>query len=180
MGKAIGREVDEWAPTLTARSGLAQADVHWGERIPAAGRGKIPQSCSITRSRRSIMATNEIQHLDHDPLAHLEADAALSGLARHQALSGCFALVGPIQICYSWNGAEMDLCLQVGGIKVSCVQVNTSNPCAQLEGNAVFGKASIKVCLQDSCLTYEGTACYRLNPFGDWTCTSAKGTIICF
>jgi hypothetical protein len=128
-----------------------------------------------------IMAANELQQLDHDPLQHLEATGETSSaLARHVALSGCFALLGPIQICYSVNGDEVDLCLQVGGIKISCVQVNTRNPCAKLEGSALFGKASIEVCLQNSCLTYDGTACYRLNPFGDWTCASAKGTIICF
>src|ERR1044072_6388147 len=83
-----------------------------------------------------IMAASEIQHHAPDPLAHLEADDTFTALARHQALSGCYPLIGPIQICYSWNGAEMELCLQVGGIKGSCMQVNTSNPCAKLEGRS--------------------------------------------
>ena len=126
------------------------------------------------------MAANEIQQLDHDPLAHLGVDPSLGALARNESLNGCYALLGPIQICYHWNGDQMEMCLQVSGIKIACVQVSTSNPCAKLEGSAIFGKASLEVCLQNSCLTYDGTACYRLNPFGPWECHSAKGKIICF
>ena len=125
------------------------------------------------------MAANEFQQLDHDPLQHL-SEGTHAGLARHQSMSGCFSLVGPIQLCYSWDGSQMQVCLQVGGVKITCVEVSTAKPCAQLEGSVIFGKASIKICLENSCLTYDGTACYRLNPFGEWTCGSVKGTIVCF
>ncbi len=126
------------------------------------------------------MAANNLQQLDHDPLQHLEGDETTAALARHAELSGCFTIIGPVQICYSSVGSGFQICLQLSGVKVTCINVDTSNPCGTLSGNLLLAKASVEVCLKGNCLTYSAQACYRINPFGDWTCVSDSGNIICF
>jgi hypothetical protein len=125
------------------------------------------------------MASN-LQQLDHDPLKHLEGDEAATALSRHAALSGCFTIIGPVQICYSTSGSGFRVCLKLAGIEVTCITVDPSNPCGTLSGNVLLAKASIEVCLKGTCLTYSAQACYRVLPWQDWTCVSDSGNIICF
>ena len=125
------------------------------------------------------MADHKIEQLDHDPLTHLDSDVH-AALAKHEALSGCFNIIGPVKVCYSQSGSSFKVCLKLGPIEVACANVDPNNPCANLEGNVLLAKASVKVCLKGSCLTYDAKACYRETPFSSWKCTSASGNIICF
>lgn len=152
------------------------------------------------------MTDNKLVELNYDPLEYLdgeglgtlvspegvvqtaevagvagvaEADAeATAALELHEALSGCFSIVGPIAICYSKVGAGFKVCLKLAGIEVTCVTIGL-NKCQTLQGNVLLAKASVKVCLQGRCLTYQAQACYRLTPFSSWKCVSKSGTIIC-
>ena len=144
------------------------------------------------------MSDHQLIELDYDPLEYLDeggmaqmvsqkgidsqqVDAEMAAtLELHEALSGCFKIVGPIAICYSRDGAGFKVCLRLAGIEVTCVNINASRPCAKLEGNVLLAKASIQVCLQGKCLTYKAQACYRTTPFSKWKCVSKSGKIICF
>lgn len=147
------------------------------------------------------MIDNQLRELDYDPLEYLdqeglatlasaegsgqvaevsavEAEATAAALELHEALAGCFSIVGPIAICYSRVGAGFRVCLKLVGIEAACATVGI-NKCQKLEGNVLLAKASIKVCLQGRCLTYQAQACYRATPFSSWKCVSKNGTIIC-
>jgi hypothetical protein len=146
------------------------------------------------------MTDNKLVELNYDPLEYLDgeglgalvssegiaetaevadADAqAISALELHEALAGCFSIVGPISICYSKVGAGFKVCLKLAGIEVTCATIGL-NKCQTLQGNVLLAKASIKVCLVGKCLTYQAQACYRLTPFSSWKCVSKSGTIIC-
>ncbi|RPH55858.1 hypothetical protein EHM82_04485 [bacterium] len=119
-----------------------------------------------------------LKKLDNDPLAHLQEPV----FARHAQAGGCFTIIGPIQICWKVEGSRIKVCLVLAGVEVVCQYIDTSNPCVSLEGNVICAKASIKVCLEDRCLTFEATACYRDFPcLGlPWQCVSDKGNIVCF
>lgn len=143
------------------------------------------------------MANHELIELDYDPLEFLEgeglgtlvssqgvaavaeADAQMaSTLELHEALGGCFSIVGPIAICYSKVGTGFKVCLKLAGLEVTCANIGL-NKCQTLQGNILLAKASIQVCLQGQCLTYKAQACYRATPFSSWKCASKSGTIIC-
>lgn len=148
------------------------------------------------------MATNELRELDYDPLEYMdqeglstlvspqggamqtaemstaEAEEAAAALEFHEALAGCFSIVGPIGICYSKVGAGFKVCLKLAGIEAACANVGL-NQCQTLQGNILLAKASIKLCLQGRCLTYQAQACYRATPFSSWKCASKSGTILC-
>ena len=125
------------------------------------------------------MSSQEIQRLEHDPLQHLD-EAPYSLLARHQNLTGCFSIIGPVRICYSQIGSGFKVCLQLAGREVACANIDPTNPCQTIEGSVILAKASVEVCIKDNCLTYAAQACYRTTPFSSWECTSSSGTIICF
>ena len=122
--------------------------------------------------------SENLKKLDNDPLAHFQE----APFARHAEAGGCFTIIGPVAICWKVEGSRIKVCLVLAGIEVICNYVDTSNPCVTLEGNVVCAKASIKVCLEGRCLTFEATACYRDLPcFGmPWKCVSDRGTIVCF
>ncbi|MEG4273232.1 MULTISPECIES: hypothetical protein [unclassified Microcoleus] len=143
------------------------------------------------------MANHELIELDHDPLEFLDAEGLATlvspegmtevtkadeqmaaTLELHEALSGCFSIIGPIAICYSKVGDGFKVCLKLAGLEVACANIGL-NKCQTLQGNILLAKASIQVCLQGSCLTYKAQACYRTTPFSKWKCVSKSGTIIC-
>ena len=143
------------------------------------------------------MANHEMIELDHDPLEFLDGEGLATivsseGVAKvatadeqmaatlelHEALAGCFSIVGPIAICYSKVGAGFKVCLKLAGLEVACANIGL-NQCQTLQGNILLAKASIQVCLQGKCLTYKAQACYRATPFSSWKCVSKSGTIIC-
>lgn len=145
------------------------------------------------------MANHQTIELDHDPLEFLDgeglgtlvgpqgvADVAKAAadeqmattLEQHEALGGCFSIIGPIALCYTKVGAGFKVCLKLAGLEVTCADIGLSK-CQTLEGNILLAKASIQVCLEGSCLTYKAQACYRTTPFSSWKCVSKSGTIIC-
>ncbi|MEG4803074.1 hypothetical protein QUB63_24675 [Microcoleus sp. ARI1-B5] len=142
------------------------------------------------------MANHEMIELDYDPLEFLDgeglatavssegvaevsaADEQMATLELHEALGGCFSIVGPIAICYNKVGAGFKVCLKLAGIEAACANIGL-NKCQTLQGNILLAKASIQVCLQGKCLTYKAQACYRATPFSSWKCVSKNGTIIC-
>lgn len=148
------------------------------------------------------MADNELRELDYDPLEYLDqeglatlvssegvamqatevsaadVEAAEAALEMHEALSGCFSIIGPIALCYSKIGAGFRVCLKLAGIEAACANIGL-NKCQTLQGNVLLAKASIKLCLQGTCLTYQAQACYRATPFSSWKCVSKSGKIIC-
>ena len=146
------------------------------------------------------MANHEMIELDYDPLEFLDGEglatvvsseggAEVAEVAKadeqmaatlelHEALAGCFSIVGPIAICYSKVGAGFKVCLKLAGLEVACANIGL-NQCQTLQGNILLAKASIQVCLQGKCLTYKAQACYRTTPFSSWKCVSKSGTIIC-
>jgi hypothetical protein len=142
------------------------------------------------------MANHEMIELDYDPLEFLDgeglatvvssegvasvsaADEQMATLELHEALGGCFNIVGPVAICYTKVGAGFKVCLKLAGIEAACANIGL-NKCQTLQANIILAKASIKVCLQGSCLKYEAQACYRTTPFSSWKCVSKNGTIIC-
>lgn len=143
------------------------------------------------------MANHELIELDHDPLEFLDGEGLATlvssegvaevstadeqmtaALDMHEALGGCFSIVGPIALCYDKVGAGFKVCLKLAGIEVTCANIGL-NKCQTLEGNILLAKASIQVCLQGKCLTYKAQACYRTTPFSSWKCVSKSGTIIC-
>ena len=127
-----------------------------------------------------VMSNHEIKALKDDPLTHLDSDLH-KALARHENLSGCFSLFGPIQICYSVDGGSVKVCLKIAGVEITCAELDPNNPCATLEGSVICAKASIGLCLNGTCLEYKAKFCTRDFPcFGrSWDCSSADGTIIC-
>ncbi|NJK68412.1 MAG: hypothetical protein HC789_10990 [Microcoleus sp. CSU_2_2] len=146
------------------------------------------------------MANHEMIELDHDPLEFLDGEGLAtlvssegvaevaeestadeqmtSTLELHEALGGCFSIIGPIAICYSKVGAGFKVCLKLAGLEVTCANIGL-NKCQTLQGNILLAKASIQVCLKGKCLTYKAQACYRTTPFSKWKCVSKSGTIIC-
>ena len=143
------------------------------------------------------MANHELIELDYDPLEFLDreglatwvspegvaevaaADQEMAAtLELHEALSGCFNIIGPIAICYSKVGDGFKVCLKLAGLEVACANIGL-NKCQTLQGNILLAKASIQMCLQGKCLTYKAQACYRTTPFSSWKCVSKSGTIIC-
>jgi hypothetical protein len=146
------------------------------------------------------MANHEMIELDHDPLEFLDGEGLATlvspeGVAEvaevstadeqmadtlemHEALAGCFSIVGPVKICYSRIGAGFKVCLKLAGLEVTCANIGL-NKCQTLQGNILLAKASIQVCLKGKCLTYKAQACYRATPFSSWKCVSKSGTIIC-
>jgi hypothetical protein len=146
------------------------------------------------------MANHELIELDHDPLEFLDQEGLGSlvspeGVAEvaevattdeqmaatlelHEALAGCFTIIGPVKICYSRIGAGFRVCLKLAGLEVTCVNIGL-NKCQTLEGNILLAKASIEVCLQGSCLTYKARACVRATPWHSWKCYARSGRIIC-
>jgi hypothetical protein len=142
------------------------------------------------------MANHEMIELDYDPLEFLDGEGLATvvsqeGVAEvmteeqmantlelHEALGGCFSIVGPVKICYDRIGAGFKVCLKLAGIEVTCATIGL-NKCQTLQGNILLAKASIQVCLQGKCLTYKAQACYRTTPFSSWKCVSKSGTIIC-
>jgi len=143
------------------------------------------------------MANHEMIELDYDPLEFLDGEGLATvvsseGVAEvatadeqmaatlelHEALAGCFSIVGPIAICYTKVGAGFKVCLKLAGLEVACANIGL-NKCQTLQGNILLAKASIKVCLQGTCLKYQAKACYRTTPFSSWKCVSKSGTIIC-
>jgi len=126
------------------------------------------------------MNIHKSKALNSDPIPHLDDDVR-TALARHENLSGCFTILGPVQLCYTAEGGGFKVCLKLAGIEISCAHIDASNPCIKLEGNVVCAKASIDVCLDGTCLKYNAQACYKDFPcLGGWKCTEAAGTIICF
>lgn len=123
------------------------------------------------------MATNQLEQLDHDPLTHLD-DEDSTPLLRHQELAGCFNIIGPISICWKLIGGDLEVCLVIAGIRIVCSRINPRNPCTTLEGNVLLAKASIKLCLEGRCLTFDAQACLR-DLTGPWKCVRERGTIVC-
>ncbi|NJK73774.1 MAG: hypothetical protein HC849_04250 [Oscillatoriales cyanobacterium RU_3_3] len=146
------------------------------------------------------MANHELIELDYDPLEFLDGEGLTSAVSQegvaevaetgtteeqmattlelHEALGGCFNIVGPIALCYNKVGAGFKVCLKLAGIEAACANIGL-NKCQMLQANILLAKASIEVCLKGKCLTYKAQACYRTTPFSKWKCVSKSGTIIC-
>lgn len=144
------------------------------------------------------MANHELIQLDHDPLEFLDgegiatlaspqqgaAEAAKADqqmattLELHESISGCLSIVGPVSLCYTKVGAGFKVCLKLAGIEAACANIGL-NKCQTIEGNVLLAKASIKVCLQGNCLTYEAKACVRPTPWANWSCFNKSGKILC-
>jgi hypothetical protein len=56
------------------------------------------------------MAGHQIKSLGTDPIEHLDSELSIA-LSRHESLSGCFTIYGPIQICYTVEGGGFKVCL---------------------------------------------------------------------
>jgi len=144
------------------------------------------------------MANHEVIELDHDPLEFLDGEGLGSlvspqqGVAEvakadqemattlelYESISGCLSIVGPVSLCYTKVGAGFRACLKLAGLEVACANIGL-NQCQTIQGNVLLAKASIKVCLQGNCLTYQAQACYRTTPFSSWNCVSKNGTLLC-
>lgn len=145
------------------------------------------------------MANHELIELDHDPLEFLDGEgiATLASpeqgaaevaqaehqmattLQLHESIAGCINIVGPVSLCYDKVGASsFKVCLKLAGIEAACATVGL-NKCQAIEGSVVLAKASIKVCLQGNCLTYEARACTRALPWANWKCFNKSGKILC-
>lgn len=115
--------------------------------------------------------------VEGDPLADIGSHVGV-----HTQLSGCYTILPLVQICYDWNGSQVQACLEVSGIKITCITLDASNPGATLSANLLLVKASVGLNFDvaNLCLTYNATGCYRATPWSDWECESATGTIVCF
>lgn len=126
------------------------------------------------------MGNHEIKELEGDVLAELEENP----LARHEELSGCFRIAGPVKLCYSFSGGCVEVKLYFDKIRVASAKVCVGE-CQTLSGSLVCVKGSVTVCLEqrgrDLCLTYKAKACTRSFPCigQSWKCSSASGTIVC-
>lgn len=121
--------------------------------------------------RITVSSSDQIQHLENE---------FSNALARHESISGCFTIIGPVELCWQESGGGFKVCLKLAGVEVACVSVTPDNPCEKIEGNVFCAKASIEVCIEGTCLTYKGQACYKDLPcFGDWKCVDIGGTIVC-
>jgi hypothetical protein len=144
------------------------------------------------------MANHEMIQLDHDPLEFLDGEGIATlvspqqGVAEvakadqemaatlelYESISGCLSIVGPVSLCYNKVGAGFKVCLKLAGLEAACATIGL-NQCQTIQGNVLLAKASIKVCLQGKCLTYQAQACYRATPFSSWNCVSKNGTLLC-
>src|SRR4028118_1462612 len=144
------------------------------------------------------MANHEVIELDHDPLQFLDGEgiATLASpeqgaaevakaeremaatLELYEALTACINIVGPVALCATKVGAGFKVCLKLAGYEVACANIGL-NKCQTIEGSVLLAKASIKVCLQGKCLTYEARACTRTIPGGSWKCFNKSGKILC-
>ena len=143
------------------------------------------------------MANHEVIELDHDPLEFLDEEGlatlvSAEGVAEvakadqemaaaldvYEALDACINIVGPIKVCATKVGAAFKVCLKLVGLEVACATVGFSK-CQMLQGNVLLAKASIKVCFQNNCLTYQAQACTRPTSFGGWKCVNKSGKLFC-
>jgi hypothetical protein len=143
------------------------------------------------------MANHEVIELDHDPLEFLDgeglatlvspqgvtkvakADQEMAAtLDLYEALDACINIVGPIKLCATKVGAAFKVCLKLAGLEVACANLGL-NKCQTIQGNVLLAKASIKVCFQNNCLTYQAQACTRPTPFGGWKCVNKSGKLFC-
>jgi hypothetical protein len=143
------------------------------------------------------MANHEVIELDHDPLEFLDGEGLATlvspqGVAKvakadqemaatldlYEALSGCFNIIGPVAVCYTKVATGFKVCLKLAGLEVACANLGL-NKCQTIQGNVLLAKASIKVCFQNNCLTYQAQACTRPTPFGGWKCVNKSGKLFC-
>ena len=144
------------------------------------------------------MANHELIQLDHDPLEFLDGEGIATlvspqqGVAEvakadqemattlelYESISGCLSIIGPISLCYAKVGSGFKVSLKLAGLEVASANVGI-NQCQTIQGNVLLAKASIKVCLQGNCLTYQAQACYRATPFSGWTCVNRNGKLLC-
>jgi len=143
------------------------------------------------------MANHEVIELDHDPLEFLDGEGlatlvSAEGVAEvakadqemattldlYEALDACINIVGPIKLCATKVGAAFKVCLKLAGLEVACANLGL-NKCQTIQGNVLLAKASIKVCFQNNCLTYQAQACTRPTPFGGWKCVNKSGKLFC-
>lgn len=92
----------------------------------------------------------------------------------HTELSGCYSILGPLQVCYTWDGSKVEVCVKLLGVSIGCATIDPSNPCVTISGDVGLASARITICLKGNCLTYDAEACF----LGD--CTEASGNIVCF
>jgi hypothetical protein len=142
------------------------------------------------------MSNNKLMELDQDPLAYLDEEGVammategvslqtedeedlVSTLDNYETLTGCFSIVGPVAICFNRVGSGFKICLKLAGIDAACANVGVDR-CQTLSANVLLAKASVRVCFQNRCLTYDAKACVRPTPFSKWKCYSKKGKLIC-
>jgi hypothetical protein len=143
------------------------------------------------------MANHELIQLDHDPLEFLDGEGLATlvspqgaaevakadqematTLELYESISGCLSIVGPVSLCFTRVGAGFRVCLKLAGLEAACANIGL-NQCQTIQGNVLLAKASIKVCLQGKCLTYQAQACVRPTPFSSWNCVSKNGTLLC-
>ena len=101
----------------------------------------------------------------------------LAGVERvtgHTSASGCFSVLGPLEICYSWDGSKVEVCVKLAGISLGCATLDLSNPCVTFSGDVWVASARVTICLKGNCLTYDAEVC----AFG--SCDSSSGNIVCF
>lgn len=82
------------------------------------------------------------------------------------------------------NIKEIKVCFRFLYDDLVCQRITTDKLCVYLNASIYFAKAKIEVCLKDSCLIWNGSACYysltNPNPANKWICVKGDGTVVCF
>lgn len=81
-------------------------------------------------------------------------------------ISGCVALIGPVQVCYSLNVSipSAAISLKVGPVTVISAEISPEHPCVTLNGSYGVAKWDLNICLRipQKRITLEGKACVKI------------------
>ncbi len=96
------------------------------------------------------LAAMAVHSVDHAAAAGIERD-----------ISGCIALIGPVQLCYDVNIStpSVAVSLKVGPVTVISGEISPAHPCLTFKGDYGLAKWDINLCLRGSSVTLEGNAC---------------------
>jgi len=97
--------------------------------------------------------------------------APATALARH--ISGCVALIGPLQVCYDINTdiPSALITLKVGPVILASAEIDPTKPCIHFEGDYEFTKWKLDVCLRGTSITLGGQACVMFVGCKDFSIT---------
>lgn len=97
------------------------------------------------------------------PLAFTAAHGAHAATATgtERDISGCVALIGPVQLCYDLNVStpSVAIALKVGPVTVISGEISPAHPCLTFKGDYGLAKWDLNLCLRGTSVTLEGNAC---------------------